>query len=269
MVSFGARLREAANKTNRLCVGIDPHPYLLEEWGVGIDTFSARCVEAFAGRVAMVKPQVAFYEAYGSRGYAILEKTIAGLRESGTLVLADAKRGDIGSTMSAYARAWLSEGSPLEVDAVTVSPYLGVGSLSPSFDLAADNGKGVFVLAATSNPEGNTVQGCMTRDSVTLAEDVISRVSALNSKHFAGDELGSFGVVYGATVTMNVNLSTFNGPVLMPGVGAQGATSDDVHSLMRGNVGNAFPNISRAILSHGPNVADLQKACDEAGREFA
>ena len=152
-------MREVAHKTNRLCVGIDPHPYLLDQWGVDVETFTARCVEAFVGRAAMVKPQVAFYEAYGSRGFAILEKAIRDLREAGTLVLADAKRGDIGSTMDAYARAWLSDGSPLEVDAITVSPYLGVGSLTPAFDLAAENGKGVFVLGATSNPEGVTVQG--------------------------------------------------------------------------------------------------------------
>lgn len=269
MQSFGARLREVAHKTNRLCVGIDPHPYLLDQWGVDVETFTARCVEAFVGRAAMVKPQVAFYEAYGSRGFAILEKAIRDLREAGTLVLADAKRGDIGSTMDAYARAWLSDGSPLEVDAITVSPYLGVGSLTPAFDLAAENGKGVFVLGATSNPEGVTVQGCMTRDSIPLAEDVINRVNVLNDKHFAGEELGSFGVVYGATVTMNVNLSTFNGPVLMPGVGAQGATAEDVNNLMRGNTDKAFPNISRGILSHGPEVSDLQKACEDAGRDFA
>src|SRR5690606_40933842 len=115
-------------------------------------------VEAFADTVAIVKPQVAFFEAFGSAGFAVLERTIAALRESGTLVLADAKRGDIGSTMDAYARAWLADDSPLVSDAVTVSPYLGFGSLEPAIDLATRSDRGVFVLAATSNPEGAQVQ---------------------------------------------------------------------------------------------------------------
>lgn len=262
MDSFGKRLKEVSERTNRLCVGIDPHPYLLDEWGVDLREFSQICVEAFAGRVAMVKPQVAFYEAEGARGFSILEETIGQLREAGTLVLADAKRGDIGSTMAAYSRAWLGQGAPLEVDAVTLSPYLGVGSLTPAFDLAAENGKGVFVLGATSNPEASTVQGCVTSEGITLAEDVIGGVDALNKKHFAGEDLGSFGVVFGATVTLDANIGAFTGPVLLPGVGAQGATVEDVNRLMRGNVGRAFPNISRALLSHGPNVSDLQQECD-------
>src|SRR5206468_1278620 len=112
-----------------LCVGIDPHPQLLRAWDLsedaaGVAKFADICVAAFAGRVAIVKPQVAFFEAYGSAGIGALELTLSELRDAGTLVLADAKRGDIGSTMAAYAQAWLADG-PLGCDALTVSPYLG------------------------------------------------------------------------------------------------------------------------------------------------
>ncbi len=126
--SWGHRLRSAIADRGRLCVGIDPHPALLDAWGLprtaeGLETFAEICVEAFTGEVGLVKPQVAFFEAYGSAGFAVLERTISVLRDAGTLVVADAKRGDIGSTMDAYAQAWLGD-SPLASDSVTVSPYL-------------------------------------------------------------------------------------------------------------------------------------------------
>ena len=161
MNGFGDRLTAAIASRGPLCLGIDPHPELLRAWGLGVDAeglarFSDICVQAFGG-FAVVKPQVAFFEAYGSAGYAVLENTIAALRDAGVLVLADAKRGDIGSTMAAYAAAWAGE-SPLTSDAVTASPYLGFGSLQPLLDVALAHGRGVFVLAATSNPEGASVQ---------------------------------------------------------------------------------------------------------------
>ena len=161
--SFGERLVAAGNEYGRLCVGIDPHAALLDKWGLpdtidGLQRFSSACVEAFAGSVALVKPQVAFYERFGSAGFAVLEETLAALRESGTLVVADAKRGDIGSTMAGYAAAWLQPGSPLEADALTLTPYLGVGSLEPAISLAAAHGKGVFVMSANSNPEAEAFQ---------------------------------------------------------------------------------------------------------------
>ena len=118
---FGARLAAATAQRGPLCLGIDPHPELLAAWGLpaspeGLEAFSQTCVSAFAG-FAVVKPQVAFFEAYGSAGFAVLERTIAALREAGVLVLADAKRGDIGTTMAAYAAAWAGE-SPLAADAL-------------------------------------------------------------------------------------------------------------------------------------------------------
>ncbi len=128
--------------TGPLCAGIDPSAPLLEEWGLpesaeGVREFGLRCVEAFAGVVPVVKPQVAFFERLGGvRGMASLESVLSAARDAGLLVIADAKRGDIGPTMSAYASAWLDPVGPLAADAVTVLPYMGIGSLRPTFDLA-------------------------------------------------------------------------------------------------------------------------------------
>ncbi len=128
MTGFGVRLAEAKSRRGPLCLGIDPHPELLRAWDLpttagGLAAFCDICVDAFSD-FAVVKPQVAFFEAYGSAGFAVLERTIAALHSAGALVIADAKRGDIGSTMAAYAAAWAGD-STLAADAVTASPYLG------------------------------------------------------------------------------------------------------------------------------------------------
>ncbi|MDY6050235.1 MAG: orotidine-5'-phosphate decarboxylase [Corynebacterium sp.] len=264
---FADRLAAASGVHSRLVVGVDPHPYLLEEWGMGLRGFARVCVEAFAGHVAMVKPQVAFFEQAGARGFAILEELIDGFRQAGTLVLADAKRGDIGSTMKAYAAAWLMPGSPLEVDALTVSPYLGVGALAPAFELAAEAGKGLFVLAATSNKQAVRLQTAVTGDGVQVAQGIVDTVAHANRQYF-GSGMGSFGVVLGATVTNPPNVDAMHGPVLLPGVGAQGATAADVASIMSGQLEWGFPNMSRALLDAGPDVDDLRKAVISAGRDY-
>ncbi|AWB84074.1 orotidine-5'-phosphate decarboxylase [Corynebacterium liangguodongii] len=258
-MGFGQALVDAGARLGRLCVGIDPHPALLEAWGLGDDAdglreFSRTCVEAFAGRVALVKPQVAFYERFGSVGYAVLEETLAALREAGTLVVADAKRGDIGSTMKGYAAAWLAPGSPLEADAVTLTPYLGVGSLDPAIELAGEHGKGVFVMAANSNPEAEAFQSQLV-DGVSIAQQMVDACAAYNP----GPGVGDVGVVVGATVAEPPRLGALNAPVLMPGVGAQGATLEDVSRIVGERAELAFPNVSRSVLSAGPDVAELHK----------
>ena len=274
---FGSRLVAATEARGRLCAGIDPHPSLLRDWGLGVDvagveTFTRICVEAFAGTVALVKPQVAFYEAFGSKGFAILERALSDLSDGGALTLADAKRGDIGSTMAAYADAWLSDGSPLAVDAVTVSPYLGFGSLEPALSLAEETGRGVFVLAATSNPEGRSVQGAMLdRDgrAVELAQDIVDRAAQRNAPHVAaGEPSGPVGVVVGATLERSPRLDDLAGPILMPGVGAQGAGPADVDRLAGDCRRLALPNISRGILRHGPDADALAAAVARAAGEY-
>lgn len=262
-MTFGEKLIDASTVHGRLCVGIDPHAALLDAWGLphnihGLREFSHLCVEAFSDTVALVKPQVAFYERFGAAGYAVLEETIADLRAKGCLVVSDAKRGDIGSTMAGYADAWLDPDSPLSSDAVTVSPYLGFDSLGPVFELAEKYGRGVFVLAATSNPEARQLQDQMNTEGHSISQQIVDSVSVLNQAHNLRGQAGNIGVVVGATLQNPPDLSHVGGPILLPGVGAQGATAEDVSSIARGLDYLAFPNISRAILSAGPQIADLR-----------
>jgi orotidine-5'-phosphate decarboxylase len=252
-------------------VGIDPHPELVASWGVsqdvdGLARFADRCAEAIGPRAAVVKPQSAFFEAFGSRGVAVLERTIAACREAGALVLLDVKRGDIGSTMAAYARAYLTPAAPLAADAITVSPYLGVGALLPAFDAAETSGAGVFVLALTSNPEGAAVQHAV-KDGRSVAQAVVDDLTARN----AGREpLGSLGVVVGATIGESAaDLSRLNGPFLVPGIGAQGGTAEDVRRIFGPVLHQVLPSSSREILGAGPDAAALVSAAHRAAEGFA
>lgn len=260
MTGFGARLTLAKARRGPLCLGIDPHPELLRAWDLpatvdGLAAFCDICAQAYAG-FAVVKPQVAFFEAYGAAGFAVLERTIAALRANGVLVLADAKRGDIGSTMAAYAAAWAGD-SPLAADAVTASPYLGFGSLRPLLEVAAAHDRGVFVLAATSNPEGATVQRA-DADGRTVAQMIVDQVAAANEATAPGP--GSVGVVVGATVLHAPDLSALRGPVLVPGVGVQGGRPEALGGLGGAEPGQLLPAVSREVLRAGPNVAELRAA---------
>ncbi len=266
MEPFGHRLVSAIDKRGPLCVGIDPHPGLLESWGLpvsasGLERFAMTVVEALGPTVAVLKPQSAFFESYGSAGVAVLEKVIAASRDAGALLLLDAKRGDIGSTMAAYAAAYLTGGSPLAADALTVSPYLGFGSLTPALDVALAEGRGLFVLALTSNPEGRQVQHALASDGAadkTVAQSIVDQVGAVN----AGDyPIGSIGLVVGATIgKTGVDLSTVNGPILAPGLGAQGATAADLKLVFADAHGALLPTTSRQVLGAGPTVAGLRDA---------
>jgi len=175
------------------------------------------------------------------------------------------KRGDIGSTMAAYASAYLNPDSSLCADAITVSPYLGVGSLQPAFDVAAANGGGVFVLALTSNPEGPSIQHAVAAGGKTVAQTVIDEISQLNA---GAKPLGSHGLVIGATIgDTGHDLSRVNGPLLAPGLGAQGATPSDLRSVFGESLRNVLPSYSREVLAAGPGVAELQAAAERAVAE--
>jgi orotidine-5'-phosphate decarboxylase len=275
--SFGVRLRLAMTELGPLCAGIDPHPGLLAHWGLhesvaGLETFAMTCVEAFAGTVAVVKPQSAFFERFGSAGVAVLERTLAGLREAGTLSLLDVKRGDIGSTMTAYARAYLSPDSPLRADAITVSPFLGLGSLRPAMDLAHESGRGLFVLTLTSNPEGADVQHAL-RDGRTVAGSIVDGVTSQNASDAGRGVLGSVGMVVGATVgravqDLGLDLAGANAPLLAPGVGAQGATAADLATVFGEALGNVLASSSREILGAGPDRAALQAAARRTAEQL-
>ncbi len=262
---FGARLRAALDKRGPLCVGIDPHPSLLSAWGLpddpsGLARFTRTVVEALADRVAVTKPQSAFFERFGASGIAILESTIRQLREAGSLVLLDVKRGDIGSTAAAYADAYLDPASPLRADAITASPYLGFGSLTPMVEKAVATGAGMFVLALTSNPEGAAVQRARTPDGRTVAQTVIDAISQVNA---GVRPLGDIGVVVGATLgETGHDLTDLNGPVLAPGMGTQGGRPEDLRAVFGPDLSAVLPSYSREILAQGPSVAGLRAAFD-------
>lgn len=265
---FGARLQKLMTERGQLCVGIDPHPALLSNWGLpdtasGARGFALRILDSVAGLVPVIKPQVALFERFGSAGFLVLEELLAASRDAGVLSIADAKRGDIGSTMAAYALAWLDSESTLAADAVTLSPYLGFESLRPALDLATDQGRGVFVLALTSNPEGPSVQhvGASENDGAVAAR-IVRAASDENRRELAGktngQTLGSTGLVIGATVgesvrTLGLDLAGVSGPILAPGLGAQGATGADLRVVF----GSAYPQVlatsSRGIAEAGPD----------------
>ncbi|WP_282793507.1 orotidine-5'-phosphate decarboxylase [Streptomyces sp. CC224B] len=260
---FGTRLRRAMDTRGPLCVGIDPHASLLAAWGLdddiqGLETFTRTVVEALADQVAVFKPQAAFFERFGSRGVAVLERAVADLRAAGGLVVMDAKRGDIGSTMAAYAEAFLRPGAPLFSDALTVSPYLGYESLRPAADLARESGAGLFVLALTSNPEGAEVQRAQRADGRTIGATMLAHLARENA---GAAPMGSYGAVVGATLG---DLSSFdlaiNGPLLAPGIGAQGATPADLPRVFGAAVRNVVPNVSRGVLKAGPDAGALREA---------
>lgn len=256
---FGRRLRDALDQYGPLCVGIDPHEALLRAWGMdatpaGAREFGLRTVEAAAGRVGVVKPQAAFYERYGAAGFAALEEVIAAARAAGLIVIADAKRGDIGTTMDGYAAAWLAPGAPLESDALTLSPYLGTDSLNAAFSAATAHEKGVFVLAATSNPEASALQRARVDDEESVAERVAHDVAARNIG--APGSLGPIGLVVGATVDRRAygltDIVLAGTPILAPGFGAQGAEPGDLGRLFGYVASQVVASESRSILSAGP-----------------
>lgn len=248
-MTFGARLHAAIADRGPLCVGIDPHASLLTEWGLGDDvdglaTFCLRVVEGVAPYASVVKPQSAFFERFGSRGIAVLERVIAESRAAGALVLLDVKRGDIGSTSQAYADAYLDPTSSLASDAITVSPFLGFGSLDPFVDAAQRFDAGLFVLALTSNKEGPEVQHAHVAEGGTVAGRMLDHLRRLNAE---ATPLGSFGAVVGATIGSTEEDLAFNGPVLAPGFGAQGGTIHDIRRLF-GAAAAVLPSSSREVL---------------------
>ena len=265
-MTFGTRLAESVRARGRLCVGIDPHPMLLDRWGLtdsvrGLERFAMTAVEAFGNVAPVVKPQSAFFERHGSKGIEVLERVIAGCRDLGALVLLDVKRGDIGSTVQAYADAYLDPRSPLAADAVTASPFLGVGSLDPLVDTAVAHDAGVFLLALTSNPEGPQVQHATAPDGRSVAAHVLEAVAARNTDAHGA---GSVGAVVGATVELPGDVGPeqldVGGPLLVPGIGAQGGTVDDVRRIFGSACRNVLPSSSREVLGEGPDKARLHDA---------
>ena len=270
-MTFGTRLHAAIAARGPLCAGIDPHAALLQQWGLaddvaGLERFALTAVEGLAPHVSVIKPQSAFYERFGSRGIAVLERVIAESRDAGALVLLDVKRGDIGSTSQAYADAYLDPSSPLASDAITVSPYLGFGSLGPLVETARRRGAGLFVLALTSNPEGPEVQAATVAGGGTVAGAMLDHLRTLND---GAEPLGSFGAVVGATIDDPAERLDINGPLLAPGYGAQGGTVADLRRIFGDAAGAVLPSSSRELLRHGPDARRLADAARRANDELA
>jgi orotidine-5'-phosphate decarboxylase len=273
--SFGARVRQAVERSGPLCAGIDPSGELLRAWGLsddvtGLRAFCQICVEAWGGGVVpVIKPQVAFFERHGSAGVAELERLIADAADADLIVLADAKRGDVMVTAAAYADAWLGTRSPLAADAVTVHPFLGLAALSPLVVLAGQTGRGVIVVVRSSNPEGRPLQEAVTASGVSVGESLLADIAALNAS--ADIPSGTVGAVIGATLAATTfPLSQLGGVILAPGLGAQGARPSDVASRFGGCApGSVLASTSRSLLSAGPDISQLRKSARELAHELS
>jgi orotidine-5'-phosphate decarboxylase len=262
--SFSKKLVAAFSTSGQLCVGIDPHEEMLIENGFEVSAqgtlnFGLAMLDELEGAVAIIKPQVSFFERFGSAGFNVLEKLLQEANQRGFLVIADAKRGDIGSTMEAYGQAWLAKSAPFICDALTVNPYLGVGALTPAVAFASERGKALFVLSATSNPEGLHLQGS-TYEGKSVAKQVADEVALLNTATASTkDKFGNLGLVVGATVDLGaVGLGNINSgrvdlrtPVLAPGFGYQGAQLANAKSIFNDIAGDVIYTISRSALRGG------------------
>ena len=261
--TFSRKLESAFEAKGQLCVGIDPHEEILIENGFevsakGVLDFGLEMLEQLKDSVSIVKPQVSFFERFGSAGFVSLETLLDAATDLGFLVIADGKRGDIGSTMEAYAQAWFGKSSPFSCDALTVNPYLGVGALSPAASIASERGKGLYVLAATSNPDGVALQSSL--NGISVAAQVASEVDALNSSTATSkSRFGSNGLVIGATVSLakmglssiNENRDTLRTSILAPGFGFQGARLEDAKSIFGSLSNDVLYSISRSALRDG------------------
>lgn len=265
---FGTRLLEAFAETGQLCVGIDPHSALLQSWGLtddakGLREFGLRVIEAAAGRVSTIKPQVSFFERFGAQGYSVLAELTNEAHSKGLLVIADAKRGDIGTTMDAYLEAWFGENSGLYADALTVSPYLGLGATSDVFTKWITKGKGIYSLVATSNPQGESVQ-LAAINGTSLAGDQWKQLSVLN-----GSDVGPYGAVIGATLDLTrfgIDSSIHNVPILAPGFGAQGALLSEAKQIYGELAPLVSYSVSRSVLAAGSDA--LVEAINQANLEL-
>ncbi|MDO5065692.1 MAG: orotidine-5'-phosphate decarboxylase [Propionibacteriaceae bacterium] len=244
-MSWFTTLEERTAARGRLCVGIDPMPSVLEAWGLGRDVAGLEAcargvVEELGEQVAVFKPQSAFFEAFGAAGVAVLERVLSDIRAAGALSILDAKRGDIGSSMAGYAAAYLDDDAPLAADALTVNPYLGVGALAPAIDAAVATGRGLYVLARTSNPEGQSLQA-------GTAQLVIDEITSGNP-----DWENAVGVVVGAThADLGCDLTRFNGSILAPGIGAQGGTVGGLSVRFGAATRLLLPTASREVIGGG------------------
>jgi orotidine-5'-phosphate decarboxylase len=285
-VNFADRLAAAVEARGAaLCVGLDPRiellpPALIAGLRPGsagraraYERFCEMVIDAVAGEAAAVKPQVAFFEALGGPGLSALERVCAHAREAGLVVIADAKRGDIGSTAEAYAAAWLlpRDGAPAAAHAMTVNPYLGGDSLAP-FLAACGDGAGLFVLARTSNPGGSDLQEAELSDGRSLWERTAELIDAWGAQHVGECGLSAVGAVVGATRPGDLARARElmpRTPFLLPGVGAQGGRAEDLGAAFRDHPAGGLVSASRSVIyAWRERGGDWQQAVRAAAGEL-
>ncbi len=271
--TFAARFAAVRSRFGPLVWGIDPSGSLLDGWNLGdtpdgLDRFVDIVLEAAIGTVGLVKPQAAFYERHGWRGFRTLHRLIDDARSAGLLVIVDAKRGDVGSTNDAYAEAYLGTDAPLGADGLTVHPYLGLGAMDAFVGRAHQAGSCLLVVTRSSNPEGRSVQSAASVDGPTVEEGLLTAIGALNARLSPG-EIGPIGAVIGPThIEPDLDLAPAHGLFLAPGVGAQGATPQDVAQVFAACPDRVMPSASRSLLADGPDVARLRDTAERLANQF-
>jgi orotidine-5'-phosphate decarboxylase len=254
VAKFSVRLSEAMANLSPICIGIDPSESELDNWelpdtAAGAREYGLRIIDSAQGKLGIIKPQVGFFERFGSLGYQTLEEIIREARDAGFIVIADAKRGDIGSTMLGYASAWFGDDSPLRSDALTVSGYLGPESLRETLNYAQDVEGGLFILAATSNPEASQLQQALISGK-TVASSVVAAAKEIGQ--------GEMGVVIGATQKLSdfgiegIREADVGIPILAPGFGAQGARLEDLSAHFGASSHRVIASMSRELTKSGP-----------------
>jgi orotidine-5'-phosphate decarboxylase len=272
--SFASRFARVRSGPGPLVWGLDPSGALLRAWGLGddsdgLDRFADLVLEAAAGTVGLVKPQAAFFERHGWRGFRTLARLVAEARSAGLLVVLDAKRGDVGSTNDAYAEAFLGPGAPLESDAVTVHPYLGLAAMGAFVTRAHQAGSCLLVVTRSSNPEGRAVQSARDGHGLQVDQELLAEIGKLNRTLAAEEETGPVGAVVGpARIEPELDLASAHALFLAPGVGAQGATPEDVAAVFAACPDRVMPSASRSLLLAGPDIGALRDGAATMAAEF-
>jgi orotidine-5'-phosphate decarboxylase len=270
--SFASRFATVRAARGPLVWGLDPSGALLEDWGLGdtpdgLDRFADLVLPVAAGSIGLVKPQSAFYERHGWRGLRTLARLATNAREAGLLVILDVKRGDVGSTNDAYAEAYVGKDAPFPSDAITVHPYLGLGAMGAFVTRAHESGRGLLVVTRSSNPEGRSIQAARS-ETGTVEETLVRAIGQLNAE-LAPGELGPVGAVVAASASLPaLPLETMNGLFLVPGVGAQGYTPQDVAQTFAACPDRVMPSASRSLLAAGPDPARLRDAVASLAEQF-
>ena len=273
IASFAERWRALCGQRGPFCLGLDPSPELLAAWGLsddpdGLGGFCERVIDAAAENVSVFKPQSAFFERFGGAGLSILADSIEAIHARGSLVLLDVKRGDIGSTNRAYADALLGPQSAMRADAITLHAYLGFAALGPFFDHADQTGSGLFPVVLSSNPEGASIQQARLPSGLSVAEHLSDEITRHNQARTGSSPqapAGPLGAVVGLTAAGASALVDRlpQSLILVPGLGAQGGSFEQLAARFAAARSRVIPSSSRGVLAQGPDPAALRRAIEE------